>query len=409
MKFYFHNMSFTMGGRDVRLVAGARAVSWLGDEVALVALMLRAQAHGQGAGAVAALMIANAAPLVLLSGVVGRLVDRYDSRRLLVLSATMQALVCAVLAFVSSQAAVLALLALLGAGQAVNSATWSALLPAIVAPDDLPKAVGTVQAATTLAGIVAPAAGGLLYGAFGTRVPLLVDAASFLAVLAAGLLVRTRREVKARAKGKQHGGLTIVRRDALLRPLVVMLALFVLLGAMVNVVDVFLVRGTLGASALWYGLAGASYSVGAFGGAVGAGRLRGPSRLAGGLVAACVVLAACLGAMGLVPSVVWLLPLGVVAGAANGVLNVTLNSLVFGCAAADERGRVAALVSGVANGTQLIAFVLGGVLTSALDPRAAFVLAGGCGLLAPLLLGRAVLRAAAQPRTADSKVMETVS
>ena len=402
-------MSFTIGGRDVRLAATARAVSWLGDEVALVALMLRAQSHGQGAGTVAALMIANALPLVLLSGVAGRLVDRYDSRRLLVASSAAQAAVCAVLAFVGSQWAVLALLALLGAGQAINSATWSALLPAIVAPEEFPRAVGLVQAATTLAGIVAPAAGGLLYGAYGTRVPLLVDAVSFLAVLAAALLVRTRREVKVRAKGKQHGGLAIVRRDPLLRPLVVMLALFVLLGAMVNVVDVFLIRGTLGASATWYGLAGAAYSIGAFTGAIGAGRLQGSARLAGGVVAGCAVLALGLAAMGLVPSVVWLLPIGIVAGAGNGVLNVTLNSLVFGHTAADERGRVAALVSGVSKGTQLIAFVLGGVLTSALDPRAAFVLAGGLGLLAPVLLGRAVLRAATKSQAAHSTVMETVS
>jgi MFS family permease len=142
---------------------------------------------------------------------------------------------------------------------------------------------------------------------------------------------------------------------------------------------------------------------------MGAGRLRGPARLATGLVAGCAVLAAGLAAMGLVPSVVWLLPIGVVAGAGNGVLNVALNSLVFGHANADERGRVAALVSGVSKGTQLIAFVLGGVLTSALDPRAAFVLAGSCGLLAPLLLGRAVLRAATKSQAADSTVMETVS
>jgi MFS family permease len=402
-------MSFTMGGRDVRVAAGARAVSWLGDEVALVALMLRAQAHGQGAGTVAALMVANALPLVLLSGVTGRLVDRCDSRRLLVLSSAAQAGVCTVLAFVPSQPAVLALLALLGAGQAVNSATWSALLPAIVTAEELPKAVGLVSAGTTLAGILAPAAAGLLYAAYGTRVPLLVDAASFLALLVAAVLIRTRRAVKTRPRGKQHGGLAIVRRDPLLRPLVLMLALFVLLGAMVNVVDVFLIRGTLGAGALWYGLAGATYSIGAFAGAIGAGRLRGAAQLATGLVAGCAVLAAGLAAMGVVPSVVWLLPIGVVAGAGNGVLNVALNSLVFGHTDADERGRVAALVSGVSKGTQLIAFVLGGVLTTALEPRAAFVLAGGCGLLAPLLLGRAVLRAATKPEAADSTVMETVS
>jgi MFS family permease len=66
-------------------------------------------------------------------------------------------------------------------------------------------------------------------------------------------------------------------------------------------------------------------------------------------------------------------------------------------------------MSGVSSGAQLAAFVVAGVLTSALDPRAVFVLAGGCGLLAPVLLGRRVLRAARLPSTADSVPMETVS
>jgi MFS family permease len=400
-------MSFTSSRRDVFLVAGARGLSWLGDEVAMVALMLSAQAHGRGAGAVAALLIANALPIVALSGPVGRLVDRFDNRILLVSSGLTQAAVCTALAFVSSQAAVLALLALLGAGQAINSATWSALVPAMVRPDELASAIGTVQAATTLAGVVAPALGGLLYAGYGTRVPLLLDAVSFLAVVAAALTIRTRRAV-TNTRGK-HGGLAIVRADALLAPLVLMLALFVLLGSMVNVVDVFLIRGTLHASATWYGLAGACYAIGAFGGAVGSGRLRGVPTFARGLVAACATLAIGLGAMGCVPSVVWLLPIGVVAGAANGVINVTLSSLVMGRTSPDERGRVAALMSGVSSGTQLAAFVFAGALTSALDPRAVFVLAGGCGLLAPVLLGRRVLRAALQPNTADSMDMETVS
>lgn len=402
----FASVPFRSTPRDVLVVAGARGISWLGDEVALVALMLSAQGHGRGAGAVAALLVANALPLVVLAGPVGRLVDRYDNRVLLVTSGAAQAAICTALAFTSSEALVLVLLALLGAGQAVNSATWTALVPTLVAPDRLASALGTVQAATTLAGIAAPALGGLLYGAYGTRAPLLVDAASFVVVIGAALAISARRTV-AQTRSS-HGGLTIVRRDALLSPLVVMLALFVLLGSMVNVVDVFLVRATLGASAIWYGLAGACYSAGALIGAIGSGRLRGTAALAGGLVGACTVLAVGLAAMGCAPSVGWVLPIGFVAGVANGTLNVTISALVMGATAPDERGRVAALLGGVASGTQLVAFLVGGALTSALDPRTVFVLAGGCGLLAPVLLGRRVLRAARERDRAHSTVMETV-
>ena len=401
-------MPFMNGRRDVSLVAAAKGVSWLGDEAALVALTLHTQSSGGGAAGVAALLIANTLPIVLLSGPVGRLVDRHDNRLLLALSSIVQLVACAVLAFVPSHPVILALLAVLGAGQAVNSATWSALVPAMVAPDDLPRALGLTQTATTFAGIVAPALGGLLYASFGTRVPLLVDAVSFGAVLVAALAVHTRRAVSTTKHA--HGGAAIVARDPLLRALFGLLALFVLLGCMVNVVDVFLIRETLGASPTWYGITGACYSVGALAGAVLSGRLlRGTTTLARALVGSCVVLAAGLAAMGGVPSVAWLLPLGLITGCANGALNVAQGSLIMGRTAPGERGRVAALLSGVASGTQLVAYGAGGALTSVLEPRTVFALAGGLGLLAPVLLGRTVLRAARITDTADLAVMETVS
>ncbi len=181
------------------------------------------------------------------------------------------------------------------------------------------------QIGTTLAGIVAPALGGLLTGLYGARVPLLIDAASFLAVFAAAVLIHARREVSAPASGaKRHGGLAIVRRDGLLRPLFVLLALFALIGSMVNVVEVFLVRETLHASTTWYGISGAAFGIGALTGAVLSSRLSGTSTLARGLVASMVGLSVGLCAIGEAPSVVWVLPAAFITGAANGVLNVTL-------------------------------------------------------------------------------------
>jgi len=160
----------------VRWIVVAKSLSWLGDEVATVALMLRLQSHGAGAGAVSALLIANALPLVLFSGVVGQLVDRYDNRRLLVISSVAQALICGAVAFVHPTGAVLALVAALGIGQAVNGAGWQALLAAIVEGDDLTRAIGHTQVGRTAAGIAAPALSGLLVGLYGARVPLLLDA-----------------------------------------------------------------------------------------------------------------------------------------------------------------------------------------------------------------------------------------
>nr|MDQ2958467.1 MFS transporter [Actinomycetota bacterium] len=158
-------MSFTSGlasptaRRDLRLVIAARAVSLLGDEIVLVALVLRTQARGDGAWAVVLLLMAGMAPLILLAPLVGRLVDRADSRSLLLASSLAQLICCVALAYRPDVISTLVLVAALGTGQSVNGATWQALLPRIAGIDGLPAALGLSQAAGTAAAIAAPVLG----------------------------------------------------------------------------------------------------------------------------------------------------------------------------------------------------------------------------------------------------------
>jgi MFS family permease len=181
------------GWRDVYLASGARAVSSCGDFLAATALVLELQARGAGGFAVAAVLIAAAAPPVLLVRWTGRLADRADSRFLLVATGLAQAAACVALAFVSRPAEIIALVAVLAAGLAVTQPCLSALLPSMVPAGGLPRAMALSQTAGSLGAMLAPALGGVLMGRFGLRVPLLADAASYLAIAAAGRLIRTRR------------------------------------------------------------------------------------------------------------------------------------------------------------------------------------------------------------------------
>src|ERR1700704_2930962 len=86
---------------DVYLATIARAVSTCGDFLAAIALVIALQTRGSGGFAVAALLVAAAAPPTVLAPLTGRLVDRVDSRRLLVVVTLAEAAVCTLLAFVS--------------------------------------------------------------------------------------------------------------------------------------------------------------------------------------------------------------------------------------------------------------------------------------------------------------------
>src|SRR5256885_16834117 len=118
-------MSFASASRsdrwtDVHLASMARAVSTCGDYLAATALVIALQTRGSGGFAVAALLIAAAAPPTLLAPLTGRLADRVDSRRLLLVVSLAQAGVCAAPACVRPAAAVIAVVALLCCGLAAG-------------------------------------------------------------------------------------------------------------------------------------------------------------------------------------------------------------------------------------------------------------------------------------------------
>src|SRR6266702_251935 len=394
-------MSFTSSplrrNRDLWIAVIARAVSLPGDEAALVALTLRLHDSGAGAWWIAALLVSGMAPLVLLAPIAGALVDRYDSRMLLGWSGVAQTAACLVLVQVHSVPLVLGTVAVLGAGQAVNGATWQALLPSIVGADQLPAAMGMSQAVRTAAGIAAPAVGGALTGLYGARVPLLVDAATFVIVALGGLVVRTRRHVAQTATPRERRrGYTVVRDDPVIAALLTTLAVFIVLGAVVNVVDVYLVRDTLQSTATWYGM---------LLGSLAGGRWTGQLALARVVLASTIALSLSMLGYTVAPGVAWLLPVAVVGGAANGLLNVGAGALVMMRAPEHARGRVSAAAGGVTSAAMIAAFVLGGVLAAFASPRQIFLIAGLLGMLAPLTLGRWLLGACRSAGASTDRVL----
>ena len=386
-------MSFTSAQaarwRDVYLAGGARGISACGDFLAATALALTLQSRGAGGLAVAGLMLASTVPLMLFAPLAGRLADRVDSRLLLVATGLAQAAVCAVLAYTGHPVAIIALVAVLAAGFAVTSPTLAALIPEMVGRDDLPKASAISQTANSLGMIAGPAFAGILVGQFGVRVPLLVDAASYLAIAVGALLIRTRRGRRvprpADDAERDPGPGWSMRSDSLLFVLVAAVAVIVGAVAMVNVADVFFVRETLGASATAYGLIGATWTVGILVGAwLIVKRLRAATdaaiavamlALLGGLAAVLLVSAA-------VPAAPWLIPIFLVGGVINGGVNVAGGVIVARRIPAAVRGRGQGTFASAVNTANVVAYLLGGALLVWILPRTLIAGSGIAGLVA---------------------------
>lgn len=362
--------------RDLRILLPARAFSAFGDDLAVVVLTLRLYSQTHSPWSITGLLLCSAVPVVVLAPVAGRLVDALPFRRLALATGLWQAGCCAALALTGSLWATYALVLVLQVGQVVAGPTWQALL-ATIAADDLGPAVAGSQALNRLAAVAAPAAAGVLAASLGYGRPLYIDAVTFLCLAAAARAIKTSRG------GRTWGGAEptsrpafSLRADSLVFPLVIGLCLLVLAGESTNVVEVFLVRGSLGASPAAFGLLGGLLAVALVAGSLAAGRTATDAVRALRALVAAFALAVGLVLGGLAPSLAVFAAAWTVVGAANGMLNTDVSTLLLTRTPEAYRGRVLARVNGLVRGASVAALGLGGVAGSLLGPRTTFVAAG---------------------------------
>ena len=387
-------MPFVSRWTDVSVAAGARAVSTCGDVLAATVLALALQKSGAGGGAISALLLAAAFPLVVLAPITGRIADRVDSRVVLIGTGLAQAAVATVLAFAQSTVMIIALVGVLSCGLALTQPTLAALLPAMVRAADLPRASGVTQTASTTGMLLAPPLAGLLVGSFGTRVPLLLDAATYLAPVVAGLVLRTRRTAGPVAAASPVAWR--LRGDRLLTVMVIAVAAVVGGVGAINVIEVFFIRADLGASTTMFGLVSGAWAAGQLVGAVVFARLargRRPGDLIWGVL---IFLAGCCVAVlggSAVPRAALLIPLWLAGGACNGGLNVYTTVIVGLRVPAAARGRAFAVEGAAVQGAGMAGLLLGGMLVDHFDARLLVAAAGLAGLLAVLVCAPPVARA----------------
>ncbi|SCL16740.1 MFS transporter [Micromonospora inyonensis] len=394
---------------DVGFATVARGVSTCGDFLAATALTLALQSAGAGGLAVSALLLAATLPLVVLAPLTGRLADRVDSRTLLVGAGLAQAAVCLGLAYAGHPVLIVALVALLASGLAVTQPVLAALLPAMVRAEDFPRASAFNQTAATIGMLGGPALAGLLVGQFGTRVPLLVDAASYLALVLAGLVIRTRRggsrSVSSVASGPDRPTPAWrLRSDPLLVAMVATMAAVVgALGAL-GVVEVFYLRETLDASATVFGVVTAAWPLGILPGAWLLARLAprftdDVTLLWGGLVLLAVCCLMVL-AGAAVPIALLVVPCWLLGGVANGGDSVLNNLLLARRVPEANRGRAFAVFGGATQGAAMVGYLVGGLAMAVAEPRLLVAACGVAGLLVVAVAVAPVVRAVRVDRDA---------
>jgi MFS family permease len=334
-------------------------------------------------------LAAGGVPSLLLGPWGGSIADRFDLRKLLIITQSLFAASAAVLwalavAGHASVAAVVVVNVASGVVSIVDSPARQAFVSRLVAPDDLASAVSLNGVVMNSARVIGPAVAGALIVTVGTTPCFAVNAVSYLAVITALVAVHPLSNTPPRGHGSAAGvraGLRYARsRQQLWLPLLMMAIAGLLAFNFAVILPVF-ARDTFNGSGGTYGLMSTMLSVGSIAGSLGVGFLHHPRRIY--LVAASLAFGIALALTAAAPSVAVACVLLVVTGA-TAFAYVTLSSTTLQLHAAPAyRGRIMALWVFVYIGTTPLGSVLTGWICSTGGPRVALLVgAGSCVLVA---------------------------
>ncbi|MBV9231632.1 MAG: MFS transporter [Chloroflexi bacterium] len=385
--------------RDFRLLWLAQSISTFGDALTTLTLVLLINRLTGSTAAIATLTILIAVPGVVLGMFAGVFVDRYDRRRIMLVSDLTRAafILGFVLVHTREHLWLLYGLALVQASVgAFFMPAREALVQVVVPEAERLPAHALTDTSFTLAELAGTALAGVLVGVTGTFfLSFVIDAATFCASFALVRLVRAHAlPLPSSHSNPWHEllkGWKVIGSSRLLIAILLTGGLMFLGGAALQVLLIPFSLNVLHVPVVWSGILGAGSVVGTVLG--GAALTRWGARLSpthlmiGGLFAFAVTIAL----MGLAPNA-WVLAL---INLGFGVILVVLQSsfatLIQNTVSNDLMGRVGSIFTVVMLTANIFSLLIAGVLGTVMGIRQVFFLLAALmafsGLVATLMMG----------------------
>ena len=369
---------------EFRRLFVAHATSRAGDAfntVALVVLVFRLTGSGLG---VAATVVFEVVPIIVLGPVAGLLADRFPRRRLMIIADLARAALVGVLVVSHTWVGLAFGVAFgLSVGSIVFNPASSSLIPDVVPEEQIVEANTALWTVAVAAQIVLAPLAGLTIGWAGVGPAFAVNAASY--VVSAALLSRLdagRRPATIVVRGWAgvREGIETVRSNALLARLAIVQVLASLSAGATSGLLVVLASERLHVGPSGFGVLVAAIGVGAAGGPLVLRRwvkasdrrwLFGPYAVRGGVDLALAVISQPVAAAGALA----------VYGVGTSTGMIAYQSTLQTTVPAEVRGRAFVLYDVLWNSGRLVSLGLGGLLADAVSIQAVYLL-GGVLLLA---------------------------
>ncbi|HEY3557125.1 MAG TPA: MFS transporter [Kribbella sp.] len=374
------------GSGAFRGLWAARAVSFLGDSLGLVALLLYVQRTTAAALAVALLLLAGDFVPGLFGAFAGVVGDRFDLRTVMVACDLVQGVLTVVMAVTLPPLTVLlVMVAVRSVTATVFQASSRSAMPALVRDDQLETANAALGAGTNGLEAIGPIIAAGLFLLTDVRGILLIDAATFF--VSAGLLSRLPKIPPSKPSGHNvlkdaRDGLGYIWTATPIRVIGIGFFAVVAFTGVDDVAMVFLAKdelhGSDSASATLY----AGVGIGLIAGFAILARYAGRFRMSALMLLGFAVSSLGNLATGLAWAIWAALALQVVRGLGIAGIDVGVNTHLQRVVPAHLRSRVFGNLYGAIGVAAGLSYVLGGLLLQHTDARTTFVVAGAGGLIA---------------------------
>jgi MFS family permease len=355
--------------------------------------LVLAELTNQSATALGLVMALQFGPSLLLLPLTGWAADRFDRRRLLMVTQVIMGGLALALGLLTVFGAVqlwhvYAFAFVLGCTTAFNAPARQSFVSEVVGPKDLANAVALNSTSFQSARLIGPAVAGVVVSAVGSGVAFLVNAASFAAVLLSLATLRVaelHREPKAPGAGRGGfaDGLREIGRRRDLQAVLLMLFLVTTFGLNFPIFISTMALGVFKLDAHHFGFLTSLLAAGAVAGALLSARRAEPG-LPVLTAGAALFGVACLAAAAM-PNV-WLFgAVLVVVGLASQTFMTTSNGIVQLGTAPALRGRVMAIYLAIALGATPLGSPVVGRVADLAGPRWAIAVGAASGLLAALV------------------------
>jgi MFS family permease len=379
--------------------------TWM-QNIALAWLVVELAPPNQKGIALATFSICRFGPFMLIGLFAGVVTDRFDNRRTIIVTQSVQMLFAGALAAIaltghSSLAEVDTIAFLSGIAMVFDTPARQSLTFQMVGRDELPNAVALNSSLFNTARIFGPSLAGVVIAVAGVGWCFTINAISFLAVLAGLLAMRvnelyplTDRRRPTVFRGTREG-FAYARRNQTVKVVLGMMVVFAAISFNFNILLPVLVKNTLHGNAITFGLISACFGGGALLGALLSAAMSKTTWrvmfLGAGGFGVCELLIAPVASTAVVGALLFACGLFFTSYTANSNASIQLESPDY------IRGRVLGLYYYAWNGLAPIGALLVGWLVDTGGTRLAFFVAG-TSAVAVTLLGAAVIHPPTRPK-----------